>query len=1476
MGLQLGPQREEQECEEDGKVDDTPIVGPRNEGKIEVNGEMCKALIDSGSQVTSITDEFWRKHSGLCQQELRPSSVSVEGAGGQNVPHQGVLHINLKVLGKEYVNVPAFVVPETDYRSMVPLLVGTNVIRASRQHLQDTYGRQFLQKIKHSSPEWYAALLEVGRTGPGGPEGRVSPVQYTGQKVRIPAGEEMGVMCRVMKGPKKRAYTALIEAPPSLKLPEGLVVGRVLANVENGSVPVRVLNLSERTVSIKPNTYLAEVFLVQPAMPVGDGSGEMRHCARESPDRGNKEPGAYQSQEQGVSGNGSSPACCVDLSGAAVEDERQLSLLRQMVERNADVFSQHSLDYGHTKTVHHEIPLVDPTPFRIPYRKIPPSQWQDVRKAITEMEEAGVIRQSKSPYASPIVVVTKKDGSLRICVDYRKLNSRSTRDAFPLPRIEEALEALGQSKYFSTLDLTSGYWQVEVAERDKHKTAFSTPMGLFEANRMPFGLQNAPSTFQRLMTCCFGDMNFVNLLIYLDDIIIFSATFEEHLERLQRVFDRLREHGLKLKPSKCHLMREEVQYLGHLVSAEGIRTDPEKIGKVKDWRRPADRREVLQFLGFAGYYRRFVGGYAKLAAPLYRLTSGDPRKKRRGTKAPSMPLPVFQWTEECESAFQALKEKLTTAPVLCFPDYNLPFILQTDASGEGLGAVLAQVQDGQERVVAYASKGLNPAETRYPAHKLEFLALKWAATEKFRDHLYGHKFSVLTDNNPLKYVMTSAKLDAHGQRWVSELSMFDFDIQYRQGKCNANADALSRMSSQDVTQVLQTCPQRVKTRSGSAVSSDTVEENPAGGEVDSPQQPLSSPADPLPQRMTTKRRKRTLVCSDAREGNPAGNGAESPPAAQSCPAEPPSEPYAGVGTESLPAMTKQRIRAGQKDDPVVGPVLHYRSLNTKPRRRDAEESGAQVRLLLKEWKRLVVRDGILYRRVRDCQRGDIEQLVLPEKLRMQAKTALHDDSGHMGFERTFLLIRERFYWPRMFQDIKTWCEQCERCCLRKTPTAGLRAPLVSIHTRAPMELMCIDFLTLEKSKGGIENVLVVTDHFSRFAQAYPTKDQKACTVAKVLWRNVFCRYGFPAKLHADQGRNFESAVVKELCKITGITKTHTSPYHPQGNGTTERFNRTLMDMLGTLDPHQKSHWHEYVDAMTHAYNCTRHDSTGYTPYLLMYGRHPRLPIDLAFGLSESDEPCEYSEYVQTLQDSLAYAYEKANEMSRQAKEQQKKHYDRKAKRHVFRPGDRVLIKICHVEGRQKLGDRWERQPYTVVKKQPGIPVYVVRSEDGKKERVVHHNLLTQCMFFPLEPQLEPSTEAETAPASRSCSGSEDEEDGERDCVEENGELHIMEEQGELDVIEEDGELDIMEKQGEMDDVEGRSQITTSEDRDGSPARGVSAQEPAVIRRNPQRNRRPPNKLTFQSVVVEPVVDQQKIARGRMLWKRAKEKKERCS
>lgn len=309
-----------------------------------------------------------------------------------------------------------------------------------------------------------------------------------------------------------------------------------------------------------------------------------------------------------------------DINLSSLTEEEQCQV-RSLLERHFSVFSTNDTDLGCTNLISHDIPLVDDTPVTQRYRRIPPSEYEVVKEHISGLLSRQVIRESSSPYASPIVLVRKKDGSIRLCVDYRQLNGKTRRDAFPLPRIEESLDALSGACWFSTLDLASGYHQVPVTEADRPKTAFCTPFGLFEWNRMPFGLCNAPSTFQRLMQRLFGDQQCQSLLLYLDDIVVFSSTVEQHVERLRVVLERLEHEGLKAKLSKCSFFRKEVHYLGHVISAEGVSTDPGKIEVVANWPTPTSATELRSLLGFASYYRRFVQGFAELAAPLHKVVA---------------------------------------------------------------------------------------------------------------------------------------------------------------------------------------------------------------------------------------------------------------------------------------------------------------------------------------------------------------------------------------------------------------------------------------------------------------------------------------------------------------------------------------------------------------------------------------------------------------------------------------------------------------------------------------------------------------------------------------------------------------------------------------------------------------------------------------------------------------------------------------
>lgn len=359
-----------------------------------------------------------------------------------------------------------------------------------------------------------------------------------------------------------------------------------------------------------------------------------------------------------------------------VESRDEIDKIKNVLRSFEDVISQYDGDVGRTDVARHEIDTGNHKPIKIPPRRVPFGLREEAEKIVKDMQQKGVIRESISSWSSPIVLVKKKDGKLRFCVDYRELNKITVKDAYPLPRISDILDTLGGAAFYSTLDLTSGYWQMELEEKDRCKTAFTYGRGLYEFNVLPFGVCNGPASFQRLMEEILGDCIGKNCSVYFDDLIVYGKNEEDHLQNLHMVLSKFRKAGMKIRPEKCELFRKEVKFLGHMVSKEGFFMDPGKVKAITNWAIPTNLKELETFLGTCMYYKIYIKHFSEIVSPLTKLT----RKNE-----------AFKWGIECQEAFKKIKECMTTSPVLAYPVFGIPFVLDTDASNSGLGAVLSQV-----------------------------------------------------------------------------------------------------------------------------------------------------------------------------------------------------------------------------------------------------------------------------------------------------------------------------------------------------------------------------------------------------------------------------------------------------------------------------------------------------------------------------------------------------------------------------------------------------------------------------------------------------------------------------------------------------------------------------------------------------------------------------------------------------------------
>lgn len=892
-----------------------------------------------------------------------------------------------------------------------------------------------------------------------------------------------------------------------------------------------------------------------------------------------------------------------------------------------DIFYCESLPLSFTNQVKHRIRTINEDPIYIkPYRQAP-AQAEEIKQQVEKLLKDNVVKESHSPWSAPVHVVPKKmDASgqikYRMVVDYRRLNEITVDDRYPIPNICDLFDKLGKSTYFSTLDLASGYHQIEIEETDREKTGFSTQNGHYEFLRMPFGLKTAPATFQRTMNNVLRGLQGIHCLVYLDDILIYSNGLQDHLTKLRAVFDRLRQTNFKIQLDKSEFLRKEVQYLGHTLTKDGLQPNNDKIQAVLTYPIPQTQTEIKRFLGFVGYYRRFVKDFSKITQP---LTACLKKGKKVITDAKFI------------EAFQKCKELLINAPILQYPDMTKPFILTTDASEVAIGAVLSQGPVGSDKPVAYASRTLTDTEQKYSAIERELLAIVWA-TKHFRPYLYGNKFTVYTDHQPLAWLNKFKEVSSKLTRWRLRLLEYDFDIIHKNGKQNANADALSRIQlnavghDDDISMIVN---------------------------IDDKEQQIQEHVQELIEQIETLAKPRrktddsgTLTISDSDRTTTAS---------------PVSLPDTDILEERLDypipseSSSAQTIHSARDMESLGIPILQE-AIDTKPNQilvfswfrnnlqvKDLSRDNQKVlevflplnnEQLIKDFLKKYIRPKIKYFIYFENQehrkefgrviialfkRGAVnfyectERVVYIEDEQEQKAIVnkIHDGKTcHRGITETIKRIRRSYHWPNMHETVAAMLNSCEKCKASKYDRKPIKPTLQLTQTQeAPFQEIFIDIFSIES-----KHYLTLIDAFSKIGQAVEVPSRSTPEIVRALFK-YFSFYGIPRKISCDPGTEFNNELLRELTDLHKIQLHIGTPNNPNSMGMIERFHSTIIEIYRLAKYERK-----YTDAasvMTYAvmaYNNTIHSATDLTPFEVVFG-HTKLnsTFDIDFDKSYTQQ-----------------------------------------------------------------------------------------------------------------------------------------------------------------------------------------------------------------------------------------------------------------
>ncbi len=1314
-------------------------------------GDKCDWLVDTGASVSLLNAEAYGKMLPCNRPPLDECEMTCMTADGKTCMNVlGKCNVTVHMAGRKFT-VPVIVTDLGD----IDAILGMPFFREWNININPTESKLVSYKHGFEIPTFDQNSQQCYRV----------IVQET---VVLGPNEEHVILGKLAKGKGvDKPFVAEFNSLKSVREKGVFLANAIVTAQKNNIVITGVQQSLEMSVELRAGTSIGVLSPVDPA------------CIFRVPV---SEPRVYSDME--ISDLPEHLRKMAETAAAELSDS-QCRQMCGMIYENSDVFVGADGKLGRTTLTKHRIDLTDNVPVKCrPYRP-PLSQMHVIEQEIEKMLADDIIEPSDSPYASPVVLVAKKDGGPRFCVDYRRLNAKTVKNSWPIPNTNQCLDQLGKGKWFSCLDMASGYWQCEIDEADQHKSAFVTHKGLYQFKVLSFGLCNAPGTFQLLVERMLRGLQPERCLAYLDDIISFGSSWEDAVKNLQMVFDRLRAANLKLKPKKCNLFQKKVVFLGHVVTPEGVHCDPDKVKEVQDWVPPTDVTGVRSFLGLCNYYRKFVKSYAEIAAPLTNLT-------RKGVP--------FHWSSDCQAAFDLLKKRLTEAPILAYPssDPNDEFILDTDSSDVAMGAVLSQVQNGVERVICYGSKTLSKSQRCYCATYKELLALV-TFMKYYRHYIYGVKVRVRTDHNSLKWLMQWNNAEGLVGRWIMDIQHFNLSIEHRAGRSHQNADALSRKVTKVKRrrcgrQACADCPAGDGTAINlvNAVHTSCITAVPSaemcdistqtGGSVIPSVISVADHADLLANdNSNTQRVEVRAIEVDGQAVNES----------------------ASVEDEVTDTVTRESNWANvwshdelvqmQKADPAINKVLSWKQEGRAcPTKHDLLTESGVVKDICGQWSKLVVRDDLLYRLwTPKYSSTPCHQLLAPNTIKSEIFNQLHcvRAGGHFAVKRSMAKARQRFFWPHCKDDMERWCKECEVCAQAKRGPRH-RAELGHNPVRQKLELVALDILgELPETINGNKYILVATDAYTKWTHAMAMRDQSAQSVADAFMLEFISYLGAPARVLTDQGRQFESQLFSALCKLLDIEKVRSCPYHPQDNGQVERFNATLQQMLKCYVSANRNDWDEHLPYLCMAYRATPHESTGCSPNMMVFGMENNMPLDVMVG--SPPEPAYKDacpdEYVEWLRQTLHEVHQYADDQLAISAKRRKKYYDLKAKPTVYRPGQ-YCWRWYPPAAQGKLARGWTG-PVRIMQCPTAMNCVIRLKPDDNKEVRVHVDCLKHYMGgIPASwREFEQSQHVDDGP-----------QENEVDLEEENDDVPVVDVVPDLDE-EYDDELNDLEMHDEMDD-----------------------------------------------------------------------------